>query len=441
MADQMLTKQENLPDTTIAADDLIGFARTIYPINRSLTGDGVRETLGIIKEHLPALQIHEVPTGTPCFDWTIPPEWNVRHAWIQTPDGRRICDFEKCNLHLLGYSVSIDETMSLEELQPHLYSLPDQPDAIPYVTSYYSRRWGFCISENERRSLQPGRYRVVIDADHDENGSLTYGELVLPGRTDRELFFSTYICHPQMANNEVSGPTVATYLAKWIQGLDDRRHTCRFVFIPETIGSIAYLSRNLDHLKTSVHAGFNITCVGDERVYSHLPSRAENSIADRVARHVLGHTDPDFIQYRFLDRGSDERQYCSPGVDLPVTSIMRSKYATYPEYHTSLDNFDLVTGKGLFDSLSVFRRCVEALERNDIFRITVKCEPQLGKRGLYPEVSTRDTKKIVGNMMNFLAYADGTRDLVGIAEKINCPVWELHDLVNQFLENGLIEEV
>lgn len=425
----------------ITPDDMIGFAKQIFPINRSLTGDGVRQTLALIQQHLPELKIHEVPSGSQCFDWTVPPEWKVRQAYILTPDGRRICDFEVCNLHLVGYSISVDRKVDLQELQEHLYSLPDQPDAIPYITSYYSKRWGFCISENERETLQPGEYHVVIDSEHNESGSLSYGELVLPGNSDREIFYSTYICHPQMANNEVSGPTVAMFLAKWAQHRKDRKHTYRFVFIPETIGSIVYLSRNLDHLKSNVEAGFNVTCVGDERAYSHLPSRAENTVADRIARHVLQHTDPNFVQYSFLDRGSDERQYCSPGVDLPVTTVMRSKYGTYPEYHTSLDNFDVVTGKGLFDSLTVLRRCSEALERNHSYRITVRCEPQLGKRGLYPEVSTRDTKALVGNMMNFLAYADGTRDLLAIAEKIECPIWELYEWIEKFLENGLIERV
>lgn len=419
---------------------LMEFARAYFPIYRSITGEGVRDSFRLIREYLPGLEVHEIPSGTKCFDWTVPQEWNIRDAYIVAPDGEKICAFQDNNLHVVGYSLPVEKELSLEELQNHLHSLPDQPEAIPYITSYYAPNWGFCISENQRKTLKSGTYRVFIDSAF-KDGSLSYAELVLPGRRKEEIFFSTNVCHPAMANNETSGPTVMTFLAEYLQGREQPEYTCRFVFIPETIGAIAYLHENLGVLKENVVAGFNVSCVGDERVYSHLHSRTENTLADRALYHVLSHTDPDFIRYSFLERGSDERQYCSPGVDLPVAGFMRSKYGTFPEYHTSLDTFELVTAAGLHGSLEVMKKVVTALEKNRTYRITVTGEPQLGKRGLYPKFSTKKTKFIVYNMMNFLAYADGTRDLLGIAEKINCPVWDLYGLADDFLENGLIAEV
>jgi len=410
----------------------------LFPINRSITGNGVRQTLKILSEQIP-LKIHEVPTGTKVFDWTIPQEWNLRDAYIIDPHGNKIADFKKCNLHIVGYSVPIDRTLTLDELQEHLYSLPDQPEAIPYITSYYKERWGFCIAHNERLKLKEGIYHVFIDSEL-KDGYLTYGEFILPGEINKEVFLSTYVCHPSMANNELSGPVVAAFIGKWLAS-QPRRYTYRIIFIPETIGSITYLSRHLQELKQNMIVGFNISCVGDERAYSYVASRYENTFADKVASNVLSFEHPDSIKYSFLDRGSDERQYCSPGVDLPLVTLSRSKYGTYPEYHTSLDNLDIVTATGLRGGYELIKDCINVIENNRTYRVICFGEPQLGKRGLYPNLSTKNSNVSVKTMMDFIAYADGTNDMIDISNIIRKLVMEIVPIAERLLEAGLVEEI
>jgi len=410
----------------------------LFPINRSITGNGVRQTLKILSEQIP-LKIQEVPTGTKVFDWTIPQEWNLRDAYIIDPQGNKIADFKKCNLHVVGYSVPIDRTLTLDELQEHLYSLPDQPDAIPYITSYYKERWGFCIAHNERLKLKEGKYHVFIDSEL-KDGYLTYGEFILPGEINKEVFLSTYVCHPSMANNELSGPVVAAFIGKWLAS-QPRRYTYRIIFIPETIGSITYLSRHLQELKQNMIVGFNISCVGDERAYSYVASRYENTFADKVASNVLSFKHPDFIKYSFLDRGSDERQYCSPGVDLPLVTLSRSKYGTYPEYHTSLDNLDFVTATGLRGGYELIKDCINIIENNRTYTVICYGEPQLGRRGLYPNLSTKKSNVSVKTMMDFIAYADGTNDMIDISNIIGKLVMEIVPIAERLLEAGLVEEV
>ena len=397
----------------------------------------MRKTLKYIQDILPELKIYSVSSGAQAFDWTVPNEWIIHDAFIADESGERIVDYQKHNLHILGYSEPVDKWLTLDNLDSHLFSLPDQPNGIPYVTSYYERRWGFCLTHNQRKTLQPGNYHVVINSDL-KPGIMNYGELILPGDSVKEVFLSTYICHPSMANNELSGPVVTTALARWLSSLERRRYTYRIVFIPETIGSIVYLSRNLDHLKQQVIAGFNITCIGDDRCYSYLPSRDGNTFSDRAALHVLMHIDPEFNRYTWLDRGSDERQYCAPGIDLPIATIMRSKYGEYPEYHTSLDDLSLVTSSGLEGGFTALKKTLEIIEKNVCPKTTVLGEPQLGKRGLYPKLSTKTSGEQVRAMMNLISYCDGQNSLLEIAELIEEPFWELVPIVEKLVDNGLL---
>jgi aminopeptidase-like protein len=415
------------------------FAGSLWNFNRSITGDGVRETLRAIQNILPNLEIKEYPTGMAAFDWTVPKEWIIREAWIKGPDGEFVCEFSKNNLHLVGYSTPIHERMTLRELQTHLHSLPEQPTAIPYITSYYKENWGFCISENVRNELQDGEYEVYVDSELID-GHLTYGELVIPGESSSEVLLSTYVCHPSMANNELSGPSVTTYLAKWLSSRSGNRLTYRILFIPETIGSIAYISQNLEELQSRVIAGFNITCIGDDRNYSYLPSRNGETLSDKVAVHVLTYLTSSFKKYPWAMRGSDERQYCAPGVDLPIASIMRTRYGDYPEYHTSLDNLiDVVTPNGLEGGFTALKCSIEAIEANSYPLVKVLCEPQLGKRGLYPNVSTKTSGHEIRLLMNVITWSDGKTSLIEIADLCKVAVWDLYPIVETLVKNDLIE--
>ncbi|MDG1203244.1 MAG: DUF4910 domain-containing protein [SAR86 cluster bacterium] len=417
--------------------EMYSWAQDLFPICRSLTGEGVRDTLSYLKKLLPDLDVHEIKSGDNVLDWQVPQEWNIKDAYIKNEKGEKIIDFHQNNLHVVSYSEPIDTTLQLNDLQRNLHSLPAQPDAIPYITSYYSRNWGFCLTQEQRNSLKDEKYHVFIDSEL-KNGVLNYADLVIKGSSTEEILLSTYVCHPSMGNNELSGPIVSTALAKWISTLKNPYYTYRFIFIPETIGSIVYLSKHMEHLKTNVIAGFNITCVGDDRCYSFMPSRNGSTLADRVGKHVLGHIDSDYQQYTWLDRGSDERQYCAPGVDLPIATIMRSKYDEYPEYHTSLDDLSLISPAGLKGGLNAFIKSIEAIEFNCFPKVQVLGEPQLGKRGLYPETSTKESTDAVRTMMDFITYADGKIDLLEIAEKINAPVWELYEIVEKLVQHGLI---
>ncbi|MDD2859061.1 MAG: DUF4910 domain-containing protein [Candidatus Nanopelagicales bacterium] len=414
-------------------------AEELWDFPRSLTGDGVRATFEVLRTHLPDLTVHEVPSGTQAFDWVVPDEWNIRDASLIGPDGAHIIDFRASNVHVVGYSDAIDATMSLDELQPHLHSDPEHPDAIPYVTSYYNRTWGLCLPHATREQLKPGDYRVRIDSTL-EPGSLTYGELVLPGDTADEVFISTYICHPSLANNELSGPVVSVALALWLMQQPTRRFTYRFVFVPETIGAITYLSRNLEHLQASVVAGYNLTCIGDEGDYSYLASRLGTLPIDRIARRVVA-TRPQPVVYSYLDRGSDERQYGMPGVDLPLISLMRTKYGSYPQYHSSADDLTFVTPAGLQGGFELVRDCIEAFEAAVFYRATVLGEPQLGRRGLYHAMHGRTVADVILLRTHVLAYADGRHSVDDMVELFDRPRADIEAVITELLEHGLLEEV
>jgi len=420
--------------------EMYALSERLFPICRSITGDGVRRTHSILREYIPDLVTHEVPTGTECLDWVVPDEWNIRAGYILGQDHEKIVDFQRSNLHVMGYSEPIDREVSLEELEEHLFSLPETPDVIPYATSYYKRTWGFCLTENQRRSLTNSRYHVVIDSDLSP-GSLTYSELYLPGRSEKEVMLSSYTCHPSMANNELSGPVVATFLAKWLSA-QDHHYSYRLVLAPETIGPIVYLSRHLSTLKKNVVAALNLTCVGDERAWSFMPSRKGNTLSDRVARHVLKHLSQCYTEWNFLEyRGSDERQYCSPGVDLPMVSIMRSRYGSFPEYHTSADDLTVISPAGLQGSLDMHKAYIHLIETNRTYAATVLGEPQLSRRGILDQIgggtNVLEKRK---RIQNFLMCCDGGSDLLQIAESMGVYAGELEPIARLLLGQGLIKE-
>ena len=421
-------------------EKIYNIAAELFPIPRSLTGKGVRQTFEILKKYAKDLNVFEIPTGTKVFDWTVPEEWEINDAYIEDESGNKIIDFKENNLHVMGYSTPVDEWTDLEGLLKYVYTEPSAPDAIPYITSYYKRRFGFCMSENLKNSLKPGKYHMYIDSRLFE-GSLSYGEIVIPGEIEDEILFTTYVCHPSMANNECSGPSVAIALANYIQNLPSHKYTYRFVFGPETIGSVAYICTHFKHLKEHVKAAFNLSCVGDDRVYSMLHSRYANTFADKALLNILKYHTKSLIEYSYLDRGSDERQYNAPGVDIPMVTFSRSRYTQYPEYHTSLDNMDLVSPAGFEGSFEVLTKLVDALENNAYYKINVLCEPQLGKRGLYPSISRRGQYDAVMMITNFIAYSDGTNDLFDISNIVGVPVDELIKIKNELMENGILDIV
>lgn len=412
----------------------------LFPVCRSITGDGNRETLGYLKQILPPLEIFEVPSGTPSFDWVVPLEWNINGAWIEDEGGNRLIDFAESNLHVVGYSEPIDKIVTRQELERHLHSIPEQPDAIPFIFSPYERTWGFCISERQRAMLGEGPFHVVIDSRL-ESGSMSYGELRIKGTSDAEVLFSANICHPSLANNELSGPTLITALARELLSRENLNFSYRFLFLPETIGSLYYLSQHLNELKKNVIAGWVVTCVGDDKTYSFVPSRLGNTLSDRVSELVLKEQGTSYTTYKYLDRGSDERQWCAPGIDLPVSSIMRSKYGTYPEYHTSLDNLEFVSPEGLGSSFDLLSSCIEIVENNARCKSLTLGEPQLGRRGLYPNLSTTSTAMKVRSLRNVWAYCDGDHDLVSICERTGETSQSVIASLKLLKEHSLIREI
>ena len=411
----------------------------LWPICRSITGNGLRESLKILSEIIP-LELHEVPSGTKVFDWEVPKEWNISDAYITTPDGKKICDFKQNNLHIVNYSIPVEGEFTFEELEKHLFSIPEMPDAIPYLTTYYKETWGFCLSHKEREQLpMSGKYKVKIDSTLSA-GSLTYGEYVLKGESEEEILFSTYVCHPSMANNELSGPLVAAFLYQKLAALPSRRFTYRFVFAPETIGVIAFLSKSGMQLKKNLHAGYVLTCVGDAGDFTYKRSKNNDHAVNRVAEHYLKATGKAYTTLDFAIGGSDERQYCSPGFNLPVGSLMRTMYQRFKEYHTSLDNKSFISFGGMEETVNAYFDIARLHELNKKYVNTVPyCEPQLGKRGLYPAVGGQKSRTEELSMrLHLLSWADGEHDLISIAERFGKPALNFEETIRVLMENKLL---
>lgn len=424
-------------DAAARGAEMLDLVRRLYPICRSITGAGNRQTLAILSERLD-LRIHEVPSGTPVLDWTVPPEWTIRDAWIQDPQGRKIVDFARHNLHVVNYSQPVHRTLPLAELLPHLHSLPDRPDWIPYRTSYYQETWGFCLADSVKQALVPGDYEVCIDAEL-KPGHLTYGELVLPGATAEEFLFSTHICHPSLANDNLSGIAVATQLAQLLAG-SPRRYTYRFLFIPGTIGSITWLARNLETVRKIRH-GLVLSCLGDAGQPTYKKSRRGDAPIDQAVAHGLRHAGQPHALQDFSPYGYDERQYGSPGFNLPVGLFMRSPHGTYPEYHSSGDNLDFVRADALADSLRLLLATVETIEGNGTYLNTHPLgEPQLGRRGLYDNLggaNERHERQMA--LLWVLNQSDGAHSLLDIADRAHLPFHRIQDAARRLAECGLLK--
>ena len=409
----MNTKKEHYP--------MLKWAKELFPLCRSITGKGLRNTISFLRKINSELKVLSFRSGEKVFDWHIPNEWNINNAFIQHTSGKKYAQFSKSNLHVVGYSIPVNKWVFKSELMKHIYTQKSFPSAVPYVTSFYEKNWGFCLSENEKRKLPNGKFKVFIDSNL-QPGVLNLAEAKLKGKSEKEIFFSTNICHPSMANNELSGPVLSSALLRYIKYNYKKTYfSYRFVFIPETIGSITYLSTKYKKMKKKIIAGFVLSCVGDERNYSHVFSPNYNLADKALSSALIGLK--NVKEYSYLERGSDERQYCSPGIELPICGFCKSKYGKYPEYHTDKDNFDVVTQKGLEDSFKVMKNIIDAFEVGIFPKTLVLGEPQLSKIKLYPEISRRGSIDVeTQNIRNVLAYSDGKRNIFDICKQINLPL-------------------
>ena len=407
---------------------MIDWAKDLFPICRSIAGPGQKETIKYFQKINPELKVVKFKSGKKVFDWVVPHEWIIKDAYIKHESNKIFCDFKKNNLHVVNYSMPINKIISKKNLLKNLHTEKNYPSAIPYITSYYKKRWGFCISENDKKKLPSGKYKILIDSKF-KKGSMDICHAVLKGKKKKEIFFSSYICHPSMANNELSGPVVLNKLMQYVKDTyKNLKFSYRFVLLPETIGSIAYLSKYRKILKKNIIAGFNLTCVGDNKEYTHVLSRLGNTLADEALESAL-YNIKNASQYPFLDRGSDERQYCSPGIDLPLCVFSRSK--KYKEYHTSKDNFDLVTEKNLNDSFKVLKNIVDAFELCLYPKTKILCEPNLGKRNLYPTIVKKGVyTEEVFLRRDLITYSDGKTNIFKISKIIKRP---LKKIINEYI--------
>ena len=423
---------KNSIDPKEVGQEIYGLIKELFPICRSITGNGVRETLRILQRYIP-LEIHEVPSGTRVFDWTIPKEWNIRDAYVKNSRGEKIIDFQESNLHVLNYSIPVHKVISLSELREHLFTLPDHPDWIPYKTSYYKENWGFCLSHNQFLELEEVDYEVFIDSTL-ENGSLTYGEFYLPGERPDEILISCHVCHPSLANDNLSGASLATWSAKQLS-LTAHHYSYRFLYIPGTIGAITWLALNEEKTSRIKH-GLVITGVGDSGDITYKKSRRGDTETDRVASHILKHSGNSYRIEDFSPYGYDERQYCSPGFNLPVGRLSRTPYGKYPEYHTSADNLKFVHPEYLADSFSMLMEILHILEYNRSYmNLNPKCEPQLGKRGLYSSVGNNELA-----LLWVLNLSDGGHSILDITERSGFEFNAVHEAASVLYRNGLLKE-
>lgn len=444
---------------TLDADDLL---HRLFPICRSITGDGLRRTLNLLRE-ITNFQLHEVPSGTVCYDWTVPDEWNVRDAYVADSIGRRVIDFQQNNLHLVNYSIPFEGTLTYYELAPHLHTLPDLPTAIPYRTTYYNRVWGFCLTHAQFQKLdKKEKYHVVVDTTL-APGALTYGETILPGSSGKEFLISTYVCHPSLANDNLSGVVLWTLLLRELSGRT-LRHSYRFVIAPETIGALAYIAGNEQAVK-ALTGGLVATTVAGPGRFGYKRTFRGDSIVDRSVRLTFRELGLEFTEYPFDVNGSDERQYSTPGLRVPVGTICKDKYYEYPYYHTSLDNLEFVSAANLVETLKIYTLAIEKLEQNRTYRsLNLIGEPMLGKRGLYPKMGGAIKQKVAdsfvhgerryavdagniifGNELDairwVLFYADGQTSLLDVAERIGLPMGQLYDVAGKLAAGGLLEEI
>ena len=419
-------------------EQMYALINDLFPICRSITGDGVRATLERIRQIIP-LSVYEIPSGTRVFDWLVPREWNIRDAYIKTPSGEKIAEFKKNNLHVLNYSIPVQKKVTLGELLPHLFTLPAHPDWIPYRTSYYKENWGFCITDSQLQSLPDGEYEVFIDSTL-ADGHLTYGEYVIQGETSEEILVSCHVCHPSLCNDNLSGIALSSYLADYLSK-QRLRYTYRFLFIPGTIGSITWLALNEEKAANIKH-GLVVTCVGDGGAFSYKKSRRESAEIDRAVLHVLRNTREGIREIDFYPYGYDERQYCSPGFNLAVGSLSRSSHGQYPEYHTSADNLELVKPRYLQESFETFVDVIDVLENNRAYvNLNPKCEPQLGKRGLYSSVGAPEGQKIKEMALLWvLNLSDGGYDLLDIAERSGESFRDIQNAARALLDCELLRE-
>lgn len=433
-----LLKELDQKDLAATSNELHEFAAELFPICRSITGKGIRQTLAYIQNRIP-METVEVPTGTPVFDWIVPKEWNVRDAYIAGPGGERLVDFRQSNLHVLNYSVPFHATMPLSELKPHLFTLPEHPDWIPYRTSYYQEDWGFCLSHNQLLALREGDYEVSIDSTLEE-GHLTYGECYLPGRSADEVLISCHACHPSLANDNLSGLVVATFLARYLFGRD-LRYSYRFLFIPGTIGAITWLARNRENVGRIRH-GLVLTCIGDAGGFHYKKSRRGDAEIDHAVAHVLHHQSEPSEILEFSPYGYDERQYCSPGFNLPVGCLMRSVWGGFPEYHTSADDLGFIQPLQLAGSLRLCVEVLDVLENNMRYCSQNQyCEPQLGRRGLYRSSGGEAIREEISARLWVLSLSDGKQSLLDIAERSGLPFPAITDAAELLRQSGLLVAV